>query len=272
MTVLYAALLGVIQGLTEFLPVSSSAHLILARAFFGWDSDQFGLAFDVACHVGTLVAVVVYFASDLRAMLRAVPRLVSLRQPMGDPMARLIVLLVVGTLPAVAVGLLFGNVLENGLRTPGVAATTLAVVAVAFFVVERTGVQRRGVEALGLVDAIVVGCAQAAALIPGVSRSGSTIAAGMALGARRDEAARFGFLLGIPAILGAAAKEGVHVFRHGLSSAEAVVFAVGVVSSGIVGYFAVRFFIRFLGSHSLKGFAVYRLALAASVVVWWFVH
>jgi undecaprenyl-diphosphatase len=272
MGIVYAALLGVIQGLTEFLPVSSSAHLILARAFFGWNSDQFGLAFDVACHLGTLVAVVVYFASDISAMLRALPRLVTRRQPMADPMARLTVLLVVGTLPAVGVGLLFGNAIENGLRTPVVAAAMLAAVAVVFFVVERTGAKRRGVEDLGLVDALLVGCAQAAALVPGVSRSGSTIAAGMALGVRRDEAARFCFLLGIPAILGAAAKEGVHVLRHGLPPGEGPLFAVGVVTSGLVGYVAVRFFIRYLASHSLNGFAVYRLALAASVVVWWFVH
>ena len=128
MSLLFAALLGIIQGLTEFLPVSSSAHLILARAFFGWDAEEFGIAFDVACHVGTLVAVVAYFWADILAMVRALPRLLTLRQPLADPKARLMVLIAVGTVPAVVIGLLFGKVLEEQLRTPAVAAVTLAVV------------------------------------------------------------------------------------------------------------------------------------------------
>jgi undecaprenyl-diphosphatase len=269
MTMVYAALLGIIQGLTEFLPVSSSAHLILARAFFGWNSDQFGVAFDVACHVGTLVAVVIYFWPQVAAMLKAVPRLIDLPRGSRDPSAWLIVLLAVATIPAVVVGLLFGHALEEGLRTPEVAVITLAVVALAFFVVERTGAKRRDQGSLGVTDAFLIGCAQAAALVPGVSRSGSTIATAMALGMRRDEAARFVFLVGIPAILGAAAKEGAHFVRHGLPPGEGPLFAIGMVSSAVVGYFAVAFFIRYLSGHSLAVFAWYRLALAASVVVWW---
>jgi undecaprenyl-diphosphatase len=267
MVLVYAALLGVIQGLTEFLPVSSSAHLILARAFFGWNGEQFGMTFDVACHVGTLLAVVVYFWSDILSMIRALPRVGTVFGPDPDRSAWMALLIVVGTVPAVVVGLLLKDV-EARLRTPLVAATTLALVALVFFAVERFGTKRRRQDSLTLGDAVVIGCAQAAALVPGVSRSGATISAGMALGLRRDEAARFGFLLGIPAILAAAVKEGLPL-RHGLPPGEATIFAVGILSSAIVGYLAVRLFIRYLTRHSLSVFAWYRLALAASVVIWW---
>ena len=126
MTLLYAALLGVIQGLTEFLPVSSSAHLILARAFFGWDAEQFGMAFDVACHVGTLIAVLVYFRAEILAMIRAIPRVGTLAGPRPDPAAWMALLIVIGTVPAVVVGLLAGDLIEQHLRRPAVTAVTLA--------------------------------------------------------------------------------------------------------------------------------------------------
>lgn len=268
MTLAYAALLGVIQGLTEFLPVSSSAHLILARAFFGWNSDQFGMAFDVACHVGTLIAVLVYFRSEIAGMVRAIPRVGTLAGDRPDPAAWMALLIVVGTVPAVLVGGLFGRQIEESLRRPDVAASMLALVAFAFFAVERFGARRRTQASLGVADAVLIGCAQAAALVPGVSRSGSTIATAMALGMRRDEAARFVFLLGVPAILGAAVKEGLPLVKHGLPPGEASLFAAGMVSSAIVGYAAVRFFIRYVGGHSLAAFAWYRLALAASFVIW----
>jgi undecaprenyl-diphosphatase len=271
MVLVYAVLLGVIQGLTEFLPVSSSAHLILARAFFGWNSDQFGMAFDVACHVGTLIAVVVYFWPDILSMVRALPRLGTVFGAGRDPSAWMALLIVVGTVPAVVVGLLLRDA-ETRLRTPLVAATTLAAVALAFFAVDRFGAKRRRQESLTLRDVVLIGCAQATALVPGVSRSGATISAGMALGLRRDEAARFGFMLSIPAILGAATLEvwkNRSSFRHGLPPGEETIFAVGIAASAVVGYLAVRLFIRYLTRHSLSAFAWYRLALAASVVIWW---
>jgi undecaprenyl-diphosphatase len=268
MSLVYAVLLGVIQGLTEFLPVSSSAHLILARAFFGWDAEQFGLAFDVACHVGTLVAVLVYFRSEILAMIRALPRIGTLAGPTPDPAAWMALLIVIGTIPAIVAGLLLKNV-ETRLRTPLVAASMLALVALVFLAVERFGAKRRRQESLTIRDVIVIGCAQAAALVPGVSRSGATISAAMALGLRRDEGARFTFLLGIPAILGAAVMEGRGLVRAGFSAADTQLFLAGMVSSAVVGYLAVRFFIRYVGRHSLAAFAWYRLALAAAVLAWW---
>jgi undecaprenyl-diphosphatase len=268
MTLLYAALLGVIQGLTEFLPVSSSAHLILARAFFGWDAGQLGMAFDVACHVGTLIAVLVYFRTEILDMIRAVPRVWSLTGPRPDPAAWMALLIVIGTVPAVGVGLLAGDLIEQHLRHPAVTAVTLSVVALGFFVVERFGAKRRVQSSLGIVDAVVIGCAQAAALVPGVSRAGATITAAMGLGMRRDESARFVFLLGVPAILAAAVREGLPLLARGLPPGEASLFVTGIATSAVVGYVAIRFFIRYVSVHSLAAFAWYRLALAAAVVVW----
>ena len=278
-----AALLGVVQGLTEFLPVSSSAHLILARMFFGFDGEKFGLAFDVATHIGTLVAVVAYFHRDLLALVRSVPHLISpgrraagehvaIDRPdvrAGSEGARLIWLLVVGTIPAVVVGLLINDRIEERLRTPGVAAAALAAGALAFFAAERVGSKRRNEESLTAGEAFWIGCAQAAAaLVPGISRSGATITIALFFGLRRGEAARFTFLLGIPAILGAAVKELPDMLDQGLHTTGPMPFVVGIVTSAVVGYLAVKYFIRFLAKHSLDVFAWYRLALAGCVVVW----
>jgi undecaprenyl-diphosphatase len=260
---LQAALLGVVQGITEFLPVSSSAHLILARLFFGFDGDKFGLAFDVACHVGTLIAVVMYFREEIGRMVGALPRLFDRH----DADARLMWLIVVGTIPAVVAGLLFKNQIEEHLRTPAIAAAMLAAGALLFFVAEAVGTRTRPETSLTLGEALLIGCAQAAALIPGVSRSGATITVALFLGLRRAEAARFIFLLAIPAILGAAASEGPKLLKAGLGD-SAPLFLIGVVSSAIVGYVAVKYFIRYLGNHSIAVFAWYRLALAAATVIW----
>jgi undecaprenyl-diphosphatase len=264
-TTVQAALLGVVQGLTEFLPVSSSAHLILARAFFGWDSDQFGLAFDVACHVGTLVAVLIYFRREIGAMVASLPRLFN---PAMDQDAHLIWLIAVATIPAVVVGLLFKHRIEDHLRTPAVAAVTLALGAVGFFVAERSGSKTRSDQSLTFGEAFLIGCAQALALVPGVSRSGATLTVALLLGLRRADSARFIFLLAIPAILGAAASEAPKLLKAGIGAEGATLFLIGAVTSAIVGYAAVKWFIRYLVDHSLDVFAWYRLALAAAVAVW----
>jgi len=262
---LAAALLGVVQGLTEFLPVSSSAHLILARAFFGWDAGAFGSAFDVACHVGTLVAVLVFFRADLVGMARGVPDAI---RGGGTPEARRIWLIAAGTVPIVIVGTRFADVIEGAVRTPVVAATALAGGAVRLLWFERAGRAGHGEEVLTMGGAFVVGMAQAAALVPGVSRSGATIATGMALGMRRAVAARFTFLMSVPAILAAAAKKGLELGGMPVTGDVIALFAVGMVTSGIVGYATVHFFIRFLERNRLDVFAWYRLALAAATFVW----
>jgi undecaprenyl-diphosphatase len=281
-TLIQAALLGVVQGLTEFLPVSSSAHLILARLFFGFDADQFGLPFDVAVHIGTLLAVLLYFWSDLWGMVQSLPAIFrpsrprSGRQPLldrhivrrGAEGARLIWLLTVGSIPAVVVGLFFGKAIEERFRSPVIIACTLSIGAIGLFAAERFGAQERNDESLTLGEAFLIGCAQAAALVPGVSSSGATITVAVLLGLRRAEAARFTFLLGIVAIFGAAVLKFPDMLAEGLGGSAAGLFAVGILSSAIVGYLAVKYFIQFLANHSLDLFAWYRLALAAAVVVW----
>ena len=257
-----AALLGVVQGATEFLPVSSSAHLILARAFFGFDGERFGLAFDVACHVGTLIAVLIYFRREVAGMVAALPRF----NPRADEESRLVWLLVVGTLPAVVAGLAFRHLIES-MRTPAVAAVTLALGAVLFLAAERAGAKTRSDRSLTAPEALLIGIAQALALVPGVSRSGATITVALFLGLRRPEAARFIFLLAIPAIVGVAAGEAPGLLTAGLDG-DASLFLIGIAASAVVGFATVKYFIRYLGTHSLAVFAWYRIALAASVVVW----
>jgi len=264
-SVLAAAVLGVVQGITEFLPVSSSAHLILARAFFGWDAEGFGVAFDVACHVGTLVAVLVFFRSDILAILTGLPD--ALRTNPG-PTGRRIQRIIVGTIPIVIVGLLWADVLESSTRTPAIAATALAAGALLLLAIERMGTSGGGEERLSIPGAFLIGSAQACALIPGVSRSGATIAAGMALGLRRDVAARFTFLMSIPAILAAAAKEGLALRHVSLAPGEPMLFVIGTVTSALVGYLTVKYFVRFLATHRLDVFAYYRLALAIVTMIW----
>jgi undecaprenyl-diphosphatase len=265
-----AVLLGVIQGLTEFLPVSSSAHLILARTFFGWEvPPEFGLAFDVALHIGTLAAIVGFFRAEIAAMVRSLPSALSAE---ATPSARMSRLIVIGTVPVVIVGVAFNDYIEEVLRTPAVAAGALALGAAAMLIAERLGERRRTENDLGWIDALLIGCAQASALIPGMSRSGSTIAMGMFLGVRRDSAARFTFLLAIPAMVAAAAKEGLALRNMPLAPGAYEAIAAGMIVSAGVGYFTIKYFLQFLGGHRLDVFAAYRLLLAAATVVWLITH
>ncbi len=266
MDLLAAALLGTVQGLTEFLPVSSSGHLILARAFFGWDPDRFGLAFDVACHVGTFLAVVLYYWRDLLAMLRATPA--ALTGQAGE-YPHLVRLVIAGTIPIIIVGLLFADRLE-GIRSPAVVAVTLAAGAVGLLVADRVGAGNRSGAAISYGHAFLIGIAQAAALVPGVSRSGATLTVALLFGLARPAAARFVFLLSLPAVLAAALKEGLELAKVGTSTTPVALFAVGLVVSAVVGYLAVAFFIRYLERHSLTVFAVYRFALAGITAIWLF--
>jgi undecaprenyl-diphosphatase len=266
---LTAGLLGVVQGLTEFLPVSSSAHLILAREFLGWNAEAFGraraLAFDVACHVGTLGAVVAFFRREVTALLGAVPRAFS---SAPGPAGRQLWLIAAGTAPVVVAGLVWTDAVEAATRTPTVAAVALLSGAVLLLAIERVGTHGKAEDTLTVPGALAIGVAQSIALVPGVSRSGATIATGMALGLRRDAAARFAFLMSMPAILAAAAKEALELRTIGLAASDAPVFIVGVMTSALVGYATVKYFLRFLVMHRLDVFAWYRIGLAAATFVW----
>jgi undecaprenyl-diphosphatase len=265
---LLAAALGVIQGLTEFLPVSSSAHLILVRAVFGWDPEQFGLGFDVALHVGTLGAVLYYFRADLGSLVTGVPEALS---GGTSPRARQVRAVAVGSVPIIIVGLLAADAIEAGWRTPAVSAGMLVIGSAAMLLAERVYRGTRDVWTPTALTAFAIGCGQAAALVPGVSRAGGAIVVAMLFGMTRESAARFAFLLSIPAMVGAGLW-GVRGLAAGGAGAavfpSAGVFATGMVVAGLVGYLTVSYFIRYLAGHSLRPFAYYRLVVAAMVVVW----
>jgi undecaprenyl-diphosphatase len=264
-TLVEAALLGVVQGITEFLPISSSAHLILARAVFGWDAGELNRAFDVACHLGTLVAVITFFRADLAAMVRALPG--AFRTPV-TPDARRIWLIAAATLPIVIVGVLFSDLIDVARDNARATAVAMLLGAGLLFLVERLGPRTGSESSLTMAGAVLVGMAQAVALIPGVSRSGASITAGMLLGLHRLSAARFSFLIGIPAIAAAGANEALQLRAVELTRHDWALFGVGVVSSAAVGYLAISVLLKFLVTHRLDVFGWYRIAVAIAILVW----
>jgi undecaprenyl-diphosphatase len=263
---LEAVLLGVVQGLTEFLPVSSSGHLLLGQYFLGMDQDRFGLPFDAAIHTGTVLAVVSFFRKDLLAMGRAFVR--SLSHPdFSNVEVRLAYLVLVATVPAALVGFLFEDFFATEVRSPWVVVFNLVLVGLLFLVAESVGRKTRSASKLGPLGAFGIGLAQASALVPGVSRSGATITFGLFLGLKREEAARFSFLMSVPVTAAAAGLSLAQTAGEGMSKHEAAMFLAGSVSSAVVGYLAIKFLLRFLANHSLRVFAYYRFALAAVVAV-----
>lgn len=264
---LEAIFLGVVQGLTEFLPVSSSGHLLLGQYFLGMDQDRFGLTFDAAIHTGTVLAVISYFWRDLLRMAGAFLR--SLRGPNFEERdQRMAYLILVATVPAGVIGLLFQNFFEGDrVRSPWLVAFNLVLVGVLFIVGEVVGRQNRTSDKLGFKEALAIGLAQTVALFPGVSRSGGTITLGLFLGLRRDEAARFSFLMSVPITAAAALLSLAEAFGSGIDAGDALLFVAGSVTSGVVGYLAIRFLLNYLAGHSLRVFAYYRFALAAVVVL-----
>ena len=261
MTWLQVIVLAIVQGLTEFLPISSSGHLVLVPSAAGW-ADQ-GLAFDVAVHFGSLIAVCVFFFDDIVAIIRGGFSLVRLDA--STPESRIALAIGIGTVPAAVAGLTLAGWIEANLRDPSVIVMTLSGYAVLMLLADRYGRRDRNVSDIGLRDAITIGCAQALALIPGTSRSGITITAGRLLGFDRRDAARFSFLLSVPVILLATVYEGFKL----VTGTEPVAWgqiAVAVVVSAIVAYLSIDFFMRFVSRIGLLPFAVYRLVLAAIIL------
>lgn len=261
-----AIILGIVQGLTEFLPISSSAHLIIVPWLAGWDEP--GLTFDVAVHLGTLSAVLLYFWRDILSMAIALPRGIAQGKPMADPMSRLAVIIIVGSIPAAIAGFLIADTVDSYFHSGGGGNTAIIIVALLLMVLgailafaERVANHCRPLQSIALRDGLIIGCAQALALLPGVSRSGSTITTGLLLNFKRETAARFSFLLGIPAIFGAGILETRHFIQDGFQDGELTLFLSGMVSAGIVGYLAIAFLLRFLQRRSTMIFIVYRFAL-----------
>ena len=265
MEIWQAIVLGVVQGLTEFLPISSSAHLILVPRLLGWP-DQ-GLAFDAALHLGTLLAVVTYFARDLSQL--AAGWLISVRErSLAHPYARPAWLLLLGSVPAGVAGLLIEDLVATVFRDIRVIGVTLILVAIALLVAERVGRGAKQLPEVSWQDALWIGAAQALALVPGVSRSGVTITAGLFRGLKRDAAARFSFLLGTPIIAAAGLLQTVKVARAGLPADERAGFAAGIIASAVVGYLAIALLLRYLRRNTLLPFVAYRVSLGLILLVW----
>lgn len=280
-TLIEAIILGIVQGVAEFAPISSSAHLIIVPWLFGWDNPALnGLAFDVSLHLGTLAAVLIYFWSDLWRLLKAGLASVVQFRIGGDPDRKLAWYIVLATIPAVIVGYFAEDAVDaafhaNGVDLPTGILLTLAAmmagVAILMLFVDTVARRTRTLTGVRLVDALLIGLAQTLALFPGVSRSGSTITAGLALGFQRDVAARFSFLLAVPVTMGAGllgALDLVQAWQASLlTNTDALIILAGVISAGISGYLCIHFLLRYLRRSSLAIFVIYRLVVAAIVVV-----
>lgn len=254
---LTAVILGLVQGLTEFLPVSSTAHLILVSDALKLDPEKFGLSFDVALHIGTALAVLLYFAGAWIGLLLDVLR----------GRWRLPLVIIVGTIPAAIAGVLFETAVSTTLRGAVYIAIGLLVGSAIFVLAERVGSRTRRLDRATLVDAVIIGVAQAIALIPGISRSGITISAGLFRGLERGDATRLAFLLATPVILGAGVKTLLDARKLSGLTAQLDIVVIGFAVSFIAGLASVAFMVRYLRTHSLKVFVIYRVALAVVILV-----
>jgi undecaprenyl-diphosphatase len=261
MTVFQAVILGLVQGLAEFLPISSSAHLVLTPWVFGW-SDP-GLAFDVALHVGTLVAVLWYFRAEWVKLTQSAFALLRTRRADTEEKKRFLYL-VVATIPAAVGGVLLQDYAETTFRSPVLMAITLMVMGAVLWAVDRYAPRDRPLASLTLKDAVLVGFAQMLALVPGVSRSGSTMTAGRALRFDRQSAAVFSFLMSMPVTAAAAILKVPDLLRtEGITPT----LIAGVLSAGISSWLAIAVLLRYISRHSFGVFAVYRLALGVLILV-----
>lgn len=268
MSILQAIVLGIVQGITEFAPISSSGHLILVPWMLGWhivDDPALNKSFDVALHMGTFVGAVIYFRHDLWVYIKAFATSCRARA-IGTPDERLAWALVVGTIPGIIVGATLESVIEGTLGQPWLIAVMLAVFGVVLYVVDRLARRDRDLDTVGVRTGLFVGIAQALALQPGVSRSGVTITAGRLVGLNREAAARFSFLLALPIIAGAGGLKALDLVQHGFQGYGSQ-FLAGFLAAAISGFLVIWFLLRYLRTHDFLVFMVYRLAVAALVLV-----
>jgi undecaprenyl-diphosphatase len=260
MTEFQALVLGLIQGLSEFLPISSSAHLALTPWFFGWESG--GLAFDVALHIGTLVAVAWYFRREWFALTKSAISIVRHRAVKSTDEWRL-VFLIVATIPAAIAGLTVEDLAETTFRSPRLIAINLMIMGVFLWLVDRLARRDRPLDHMTFRDAITIGFIQCLALVPGVSRSGSTITGGRLLGFDRQAAAVFSFLMSFPVTLAAAVLKAPDAFTP---NTEASTIFIGIAAAAVSSWLAIAVLLRFIAKHSFGVFAAYRLVLGAIVL------
>ncbi len=266
MSIFEAIVLGIVQGLTEFLPISSTAHLRIVPAFAGWPDP--GAAFTAVVQIGTMAAVLIYFRADLWRIARTWLASLFDRTKRSELDARLGWYIIIGTIPISIFGVAFKDQIETGARSLYLIGAALIALGLVLLLAERVGTRSRQMDAVTIRDGLGVGFAQALALVPGVSRSGATITAGLFLGLKREDAARFSFLLSVPAVV----LSGLFELRTFLEEGGAddggiLALAIATVFAFVVGYASIAFLLRFLVSHTTKIFVAYRVALGALVIV-----
>lgn len=268
MPILHALVLGLVQGLTEFLPISSSGHLLIVPWLFGWnDFDHVSIekAFDVALHLGTLIAVVAYFRADLKVLVRDGITAALDRSKPPTREGRMAWLIVLASVPAALVGALFGDVIDEHLGKPVIIGVSLIAFGVLLAWADRR-LGRRSLDDLTTRDAVIIGLAQAVALNPGTSRSGITISASRAIGFDRATAARFSFLLSIPVTAGAVAVKGLKLAKDGIPDGMASAMLVGILAAAVSGWLAVAGLLRLIRTKSFDGFVAYRVVAGLAII------
>lgn len=267
MDLLSSIILGIIQGVAEFLPISSSAHLIIFRDVFGIGAgmnQNMALCFDIALHLGTLLAIVTFFFLDFWDML-----IKGFTKGVKDKQGKILWYLILATIPAAVFGTLFEEPIEEMIRTNFILiAVALAFVGILIYWIDKKTPDTKTISQMRMKDAIIIGCSQCFALIPGFSRSGTTIAAGRACGMKKEDAAKFSFYLSAPVVFGAVVfqllKEGtIDIILNNLA-----IFVVGIMVSFLIGLLCIKFLLKYLKSHDFKIFMWYRIALALIVVTW----
>lgn len=269
--ILQAAILGLMQGLAEFLPISSSAHLVIIPEILGW--PYLGKAFDVALHFGTLLALFVVFKKDVFALLRGTRDIVLPREGANPEEARLVKLLFVGCIPAGVIGILFEETIEEYFGGLLFVAAMLIIWGILLEAADREGPEHtRSITDLTFRDAFLIGCAQAAALMPGTSRSGSTITVALFLGFSRTEAARFSFLLSLPVVAGASLLKGKELLTDQSTADILGPLVTGILVSAISGFICIKYFLKYLQTNSFRPFVIYRVVLGLFLISWAFTH
>lgn len=265
--IIASVILGIIQGIAEFLPISSSAHLIIFRDIFGIGagmSPKMGLCFDLALHLGTLLAIAVYFFKDFWNMV-----IRGVTKGPKDKEGKLFWQIVVATIPAAIAGVLWEEPIENFIRTNYLLiALALLVMGVIIYLVDKYSAKKKEIKDLTFKDALIIGCSQIFALIPGFSRSGTTITAARALQTNREAAAKFSFYLSAPIVLGACILQFLEDGTLAIISANLGMFITGIVVAFITGILCIRFLLQYLKKHDFKAFMIYRILLAAVVILY----
>ena len=263
--IIQAIVYGIIQGITEFLPISSTAHLRLIPALLGW--IDVGAAYTAVIQIGTLAATFVYFRHDIADLVKGFLEALKTKDYFGNPHSRLFIVIIVGTIPVSLVGVTLKKFIEGDARGLYVISAMLIIMAIVLWLAERSGKREKEFSQITFKDGFLIGCAQALALIPGTSRSGVTIAAGLFSGLKRDAAARYSFLLSIPAVFLSGFYELYEERDHLLAAGSKLSLVIATVVSGIVGYFAIKFLLAYLRTRSNMVFIIYRIAFGIVILI-----